>query len=164
MLSKRTQENTERYIALMAFKNGPDNPAFTSVRNKDTRSTESKAFFRSMNATYSFPPFLLQYFSVIADKVYIYIWSIAEYLFLNPAWASTIFHDHPFTWSVYFVNQLCSTCLPHSAMKSLCNCLECLCLLFNDRYNHTAAKPLLRVHPFTEKLSKEGDCDVARSF
>ena len=63
----------------MAFKNEPDNPAFTSVRNKDARSTESKAFLRSMIATNSFPPFLLKYFSMIADKVY--VWSMVEYPF-----------------------------------------------------------------------------------
>ena len=68
LLCTRTQETT----ALMAFKNGPDNPAFTNVRNKDARSTESKAFLRSMNAAYNFPPVLLKYFSVVADMVYIY--------------------------------------------------------------------------------------------
>ena len=56
----------------MALTNGPDNPAFASVRNKDARSTESKAFLRSMNAAYNFPPVLLKYFSVVADKVMVY--------------------------------------------------------------------------------------------
>ena len=129
MLCTRTQETTDRYTALMAFKNGPDNPAFTSVRNKDARSTESKAFLRSMNARYNFPPFLLKYFSMIADKVY--IWSIVEYPFLNPAWASTIFHDHPSTLSVYFVKQLRNTCLRDIIMTA--------CLPFfqtRDCYTH----------------------------
>ena len=39
-------------------------------------------------------------------------------------------HTHLSTVSVCFIKQSCSTCLPYSAVKSLCNCLECLCLLF----------------------------------
>ena len=66
-----------------------DTKGTINVRNKDRRSTHSKAFLRSMNATYNFPPVLLKYFSVVADKVY--IWSMVKYPFLNPAWASTIF-------------------------------------------------------------------------
>ena len=83
---------------------------------------------RSMNAKYNFPPVLLKYFSVVADKV-VY----GKYPFLKPACVSTTTtknRDHPFTLSVYFVKQSCSTCLSHSAIKSLCNCSECLCLLF----------------------------------
>ena len=89
LLFTRTQEMTDRYIALIAFKNGPDKPAFTSDKNRDVRFTELKAFCKSINATYNFPPFLLKYFSMTADNVY--IWSMVEYPFLNPAWASTAF-------------------------------------------------------------------------